>query len=98
MARPAIATATAGGRRWRSTRSARATWHRVRPARGSCRPVRGPEVGHTRLDERPGRTEVILPVYRTNQMGVMRLRSEADLAALKAPPDDARTIAGGVTQ
>jgi hypothetical protein len=27
---------------------------------------------------------VILPVYRTNQMGVMRLRSEADLAALKA--------------
>jgi hypothetical protein len=27
---------------------------------------------------------MILPVYRTNQMGVMRLRSEADLAALKA--------------
>jgi len=26
---------------------------------------------------------VILPVYRTNQMGVMTLRSEADVAALK---------------
>jgi hypothetical protein len=27
---------------------------------------------------------VIVPVYRTNQMGVMTVRSEADLAALKA--------------
>jgi hypothetical protein len=25
-----------------------------------------------------------MPVYRTNQMGVMTLRSEADIAALKA--------------
>jgi hypothetical protein len=25
-----------------------------------------------------------VPVYRTNQMGVMRLRSEAELTALKA--------------
>jgi hypothetical protein len=33
---------------------------------------------------RSGTTKVILPVYRTNQMGVMTLRSEADLAALKA--------------
>jgi len=29
-------------------------------------------------------TQVILPVYRTNQMGVMTLRSDADLAALRA--------------
>jgi len=47
-------------------------------------PVRGTEIRHIALDERNG-TQVIVPVYRTNQMGVMRLRSEADLAALKAP-------------
>ena len=47
-------------------------------------PVRGTEIRHIALDERHGETQVILPVYRTNQMGVMRLRSEADLAALKA--------------
>ncbi len=46
-------------------------------------PVRGTEIRHIALDERNG-TQVIVPVYRTNQMGVMRLRSEADLAALKA--------------
>jgi hypothetical protein len=46
--------------------------------------VRGTEIRHISLDERHGATQVILPVYRTNQMGVMRLRSEADLAALKA--------------
>jgi streptogramin lyase len=46
-------------------------------------PVRGTEIRHIALDERHGATQVILPVYRTNQMGVMRLRSEADLAALK---------------
>ena len=47
-------------------------------------PVRGTEIRHISLDERHGATQVILPVYRSNQMGVMRLRSEADLAALKA--------------
>jgi streptogramin lyase len=47
-------------------------------------PVRGTEIRHIALDERSGTTKVILPVYRTNQMGVMTLRSEADLAALKA--------------
>jgi len=46
-------------------------------------PVRGTEIRHIALDERNG-TQVIVPVYRTNQMGVLRLRSEADLAALKA--------------
>ncbi len=47
-------------------------------------PVRGTEIRHIALDERNGTTQVILPVYRTNQMGVMSLRSETDLAALKA--------------
>jgi streptogramin lyase len=46
-------------------------------------PVRGTEIRHISLDERDGKTKVIMPVYRTNQMGVMTLRSEADLAALK---------------
>jgi len=47
-------------------------------------PVRGTEIRHIALDERSGVTKVIVPVYRTNQMGVMTLRSDADLAALKA--------------
>jgi streptogramin lyase len=47
-------------------------------------PVRGTEIRHISLDERHGTTQVIMPVYRTNQMGVMTVRSEADLAALKA--------------
>jgi streptogramin lyase len=47
-------------------------------------PVRGTEIRHISLDERDGKTKVIVPVYRTNQMGVMTLRSEAELAALKA--------------
>jgi streptogramin lyase len=47
-------------------------------------PVRGTEIRHISLDERHGATQVIVPVYRTNQMGVMTLRGAADLAALKA--------------
>jgi len=47
-------------------------------------PVRGTEIRHISLDERNGKTHVIVPVYRTNQMGVMRLRSDAELTALKA--------------
>jgi streptogramin lyase len=47
-------------------------------------PVRGTEIRHIAVDERSGTTKVILPVYRTNQMAVMTLRSEADLSALKA--------------
>ena len=46
--------------------------------------MRGTEIRHISLDERNGVTQVILPVYRTNQMGVKTLRSDADLAALKA--------------
>jgi len=47
-------------------------------------PVRGTEIRHIAVDERSGVTKVIVPVYRTNQMGVMTLRSDADLAARKA--------------
>jgi streptogramin lyase len=47
-------------------------------------PVRGTEIRHISLYERNSATKVIVPVYRDNAMGVMTLRSEADLAALKA--------------
>ena len=47
-------------------------------------PVRGTEIRHISLMERDGKTQVIVPIYRASQMGVMTLRSEAELAALKA--------------
>jgi len=47
-------------------------------------PVRGTEIRHVAINEGNGKTQVIMPVYRTSQMGVMTLRSEAELAALKA--------------
>jgi streptogramin lyase len=47
-------------------------------------PVRGTEIRHVSLMERDGVTKVIVPVYRSSHMGVMTLRSEADIAALKA--------------
>ncbi len=47
-------------------------------------PVRGTEIRHIALNDKDGVTQVIVPVYRTNQMGVMTLRSEAELAAAKA--------------
>jgi len=47
-------------------------------------PVRGTEIRHVSLLERDGKTRVIVPVYRSSQMGVMTVRSEAELAALKA--------------
>ena len=46
-------------------------------------PVRGTEIRHVSLLERDGKTHVIVPVYRNSKMGVMTLRSEAELAALK---------------
>jgi streptogramin lyase/mono/diheme cytochrome c family protein len=46
-------------------------------------PVRGTEIRHVSLLERDGKTQVIVPVYRSSQMGVLTLRSEADIAALK---------------
>jgi streptogramin lyase/mono/diheme cytochrome c family protein len=47
-------------------------------------PVRGTEIRHVSLMERDGKTQVIVPVYRSSQMGVMTLRSDAEIAALKA--------------
>jgi len=47
-------------------------------------PVHGTEIRHISLLERDGKTQVIVPVYRSSHMGVMTLRSEADIAALKS--------------
>jgi virginiamycin B lyase len=47
-------------------------------------PVRGTEIRHISLMEHDGKTQVIVPIYRASEMGVMTLRSEAELAALKA--------------
>jgi virginiamycin B lyase len=46
-------------------------------------PVRGTEMRHLTVDERSGVTKISMPVYRTNQMGIMTLRSDADIAKLK---------------
>jgi streptogramin lyase len=47
-------------------------------------PVRGTEIRHISLLERGDQLSVVMPVYRSSQMGVMTLRNEAELAALKA--------------
>ena len=47
-------------------------------------PTRGTEIRHVSLLERDGVTKVIVPIYRDSKMGAMTLRSEADIAALKA--------------
>src|SRR5499433_3933389 len=46
-------------------------------------PVRGTEIRHIALLERGDTISVVVPVYRTSQMGVLTFRSEAELAALK---------------
>jgi len=46
-------------------------------------PVRGTEMRHLTVDERSGTLKVSMPVYRTNQMGIMTTRSEEDIAKLK---------------
>ncbi len=46
-------------------------------------PVRGTEMRHLSVDERSGQLKVSMPVYRTNQMGLMMIRSEDDMAKLK---------------
>jgi streptogramin lyase len=47
-------------------------------------PRRGTEIRDISLAERGGKLQVVLPVYRTSQIAVMSIRSEADLQALKA--------------
>ena len=49
-----------------------------------CEPTRGTEIRHISLLERDGVTKVIMPIYRDSKMGVMTLRGEAEIAALKA--------------
>jgi len=44
----------------------------------------GTEIRHIALHKRDGKLFVVVPVYRTSQMGVMTVRSEAKLAALMA--------------
>jgi len=46
-------------------------------------PVRGTEIRHIALHESGGKVFVVMPVYRTSQMGVMTVRGEAELAALR---------------
>ena len=48
---------------------------------------RGTEIRHISLAERDGKLQIVLPVYRTSQIAVMSVRSEADLQALKARPE-----------
>jgi streptogramin lyase len=47
-------------------------------------PVHGTEIRHISILERGGALQVIVPIYRSSQMGVMTVRSTADVAALKA--------------
>ncbi len=48
-------------------------------------PVRGTEIRHVSLLELPGQdTKITVPLYRNSKMGAMTLRTEAEIAALKA--------------
>ena len=46
-------------------------------------PRRGTESRFISVDESRGQLEVLVPIYRTGQMGIMTIRSEADMAAAK---------------
>jgi virginiamycin B lyase len=43
-------------------------------------PVRGSEIRHISMLEKDGKISIVVPVYRTNQMGVLTVRSEAEMA------------------
>ena len=47
-------------------------------------PVHGTEIRHISLLERDGKLQVVMPVYRTSQMGVMTIRTQTEIAALRA--------------
>jgi len=47
-------------------------------------PVHGTEIRHISLLERDGKLQVVMPVYRSSQMGVMTIRSDAEMTALRA--------------
>jgi virginiamycin B lyase len=46
-------------------------------------PTRGAEPRYISVDERDGRTQVVLPYYRARKVAVMTLRSEAEIRELK---------------
>jgi virginiamycin B lyase len=47
-------------------------------------PTRGSEARYISVTEHAGALQVVVPIYRSNQVAVMSFRGEADLAALKA--------------
>jgi streptogramin lyase len=47
-------------------------------------PVHGTEIRHISLLERDGKLQVVMPVYRSSQMAVMTIRSQSEMADLKA--------------
>lgn len=46
-------------------------------------PVRGTEMRHISVNEHNGVLQISMPVYRVNAMGIMTIRSEADIAKLR---------------
>ena len=46
-------------------------------------PIRGSEMRHLSVDEHSGVLKISMPVYRVNAMGVLTIRSDADIAKLK---------------
>jgi streptogramin lyase len=47
-------------------------------------PTRGSEARYISVTEHSGALQVVVPIYRSNQVAIMSFRSEQDLAALKA--------------
>ena len=47
-------------------------------------PTRGSEARYISVTEHTGALQVVVPIYRSNQVAIMSFRSEQDLAALKA--------------
>ena len=71
------------GNLWTSDRSSGSIRPRERVTTFDL-PVRGTEIRHISLLERDDKLNVVMPVYRTSQMGVMTVRSEAEMAAIKS--------------
>jgi streptogramin lyase len=47
-------------------------------------PVHGSEIRHISLLERDGKFQLVVPVYRTSQMAIMTIRSQTEIADLRA--------------
>jgi len=46
-------------------------------------PVRGTEIRHIAHLDTPQGPEIVVPVYRTSQMGILTVRSEKEMAEAK---------------